>query len=198
MIAVTELIRKEKYDRKDKTRQKFLEAIKECMKEKSVDNISVRMITEKSGMTRQTFYRYFLDKYDLINWYFDTLLLASFDRMGSGNTILEGLERKFRFIEEEKAFFIQAFRSDDQNSLKEHDFQLILEFYCNLIKEKTGREPEGDIRFYLEMYCRGSVFMTISWMFDGFRTDPERLAELMIKAMPEELVKLFEKLGVLK
>ena len=45
--------------------------MKECMKTTPVDNITVTQLTELCGVTRQTFYRNFIDKYDLINWYFD-------------------------------------------------------------------------------------------------------------------------------
>ena len=50
--------------------------------------------------------------------------------------------KKFEYLKEEHLFFAAAFRSDDQNSLKEHDFELILEFYSNLIfpeKPEDGR-----------------------------------------------------------
>lgn len=46
----------------------------------------------------------FLDKYDLINWYFDKLLARSFEHMGRGTTVLDSLEKKFTYIQEEKAF----------------------------------------------------------------------------------------------
>lgn len=74
------------------------------------------------------FYRNFQDKYDLINWYFDKLLLESFAQMGDGLTVYEGLTRKFEFIQKERVFFAGAFRSDDHNSLREHDYELILDF----------------------------------------------------------------------
>ena len=52
------------------------------LKTMSVDNITVKQITENCGVTRQTFYRNFMDKFDLINWYFDKLLAKSFEHMG--------------------------------------------------------------------------------------------------------------------
>ena len=48
---------------------KLATAMKECMKSASVEKITVTEIVETCGVTRQTFYRNFLDKYDLINWY---------------------------------------------------------------------------------------------------------------------------------
>ena len=120
----------------EKTKYRLAAAMKECMKTTPVDAITVRQITEHCGVTRQTFYRNFLDKYDLINWYFDKLLARSFEHMGRGTTVLDSLEKKFTYIQEEKAFFAAAFRYDRQNSLREHDFKLILAFYENLIREK--------------------------------------------------------------
>ena len=64
--------------------------------------------------------------------------------MGEGTTVYDGLVKKFEYLKEEHLFFAAAFRSDDQNSLKEHDFELILEFYSNLIFQKTGRRPDAE------------------------------------------------------
>ena len=51
-----------------RTKYRLAEAMKECMKTTPVDNITVTQLTELCGVTRQTFYRNFIDKYDLINW----------------------------------------------------------------------------------------------------------------------------------
>ena len=133
----------------ESTKYRLAEAMKTCMKTTSVDDITIRQIVEVCGVTRQTFYRNFLDKYDLINWYFDKLLLKSFEHMGEGTTVYDGLVKKFEYLKEEHLFFAAAFRSDDQNSLKEHDFELILEFYSNLIFQKTGRRPDAETSFLL-------------------------------------------------
>ena len=108
-------------------------AMRNCIGTTAVENITVKQICEESGTSRQTFYRHFLDKYDLINWYFDCLLTESFDRMGQGRTVYDGLVRKFTYISDERAFFTAAFRSDEQNNLREHDFHMIYHFYLKRI-----------------------------------------------------------------
>ena len=55
-------------NKQEKTRYKLAASMKECMKSAPVDKITVKEIVEGCGVTRQTFYRNFLDKYDLINW----------------------------------------------------------------------------------------------------------------------------------
>lgn len=176
----------------EKTRYRLAASIKECMKTTPVDDITIRQIVENCGLTRQTFYRNFLDKYDLINWYFEKLLLESFACMGKGGTILDGLERKFSFVLEEWLFFTAAFRSDDQNSVKEHDFELILEFYTDLIHRKTGRIPDEETGFLLEMYCRRSIAMTVKWVLSGVKlpiTEPGPSPKLHRKQRPMDLKK---------
>ena len=181
----------------EKTKYRLAESIKQCMKTTPVGDITIRQIVENCGLARQTFYRNFIDKYDLINWYFDKLLAESFSCMDSGRTITEGLTRKFQYIREERVFFTAAFRSDDQNSLKEHDFELILDFYRQLIRRKTGRYPDKETGFLLEMYCRGSIYMTVNWVLDGMKSSPGALAALLVEAMPPRLSKLFTELHFL-
>ena len=84
----------------------------------------------------------------MINWYFDKLVLESFARIGVEKTVCQSLEEKFEFIKKEKVFFTEAFRSDDYNSLKEHDFELIMGFYRSLITRKTHKPLEEEIQFF--------------------------------------------------
>ena len=187
----------EQTNRPESVKYRLARAVKACMTRTPVDRITVREIADACGVTRQTFYRNFSDKYDLINWYFDKLVLESFAQMGSGRTILEGLERKFAFIREERVFFTGAFRSDAQNSLKEHDFRLILAFYNDRIQEKTGVPLDPDLRFLLELYCQGSVYMTVKWVLGGMPEPPEQLARQLVDAMPARLAELFTRLQFL-
>ena len=110
----------------EEMKYRLAEAVKVCMKTTSVEKITVKEIVDACGTTRQTFYRHFQDKYDLVNWYFDKILLES-----------------------------------------------------------------------LEMYCQGSIYMTVQWVFGRVKRTPEELAADLVKAMPEELAGVFERLNLL-
>ena len=196
-MNMTETDNQQPLKKGEKTKYKLARAMKECMKVTSVENITVKQITEKCGLTRQTFYRNFQDKYDLINWYFDKLLAKSFEHMGQGRTVYDALVKKFTYIQEEQTFFAAAFRYDEQNSLRQHDFELILEFYETIICEKTGKIPEENIQFLLEMYCQSSIYMTIRWVTGELTCTPEKLALLLVDGMPGKLAEIFTKLGIL-
>ena len=187
----------ENIKRGEKTKYRLARSMKECKKSTSVENITVKQITENCGLTRQTFYRNFLDKYDLINWYFDKLLVKSFEHMGQGKTVYDALVKKFTYIQEEQTFFSASFRYDDQNSLRQHDFELILAFYENLICEKTGKVPEENIHYMLEMYCQSSIYMTVKWVTGEVTCTPEELASMLVDGMPGKLTELFTELEIL-
>ena len=169
--------------KQEKTKYKLAASMKECMKQMPVDKITVKNIVEGCGVARQTFYRNFLDKYDLINWYFDKLVLQSFEQIGMGHTVGESLTQKFR--------------SDDRNSLKEHDFELILQFYQDLIGRKTSRPLGEDLQFLLEMYCRGSIYMTVKWVLTGMKDSPAKMSKKLVEAMPPRLAAVFDELKLL-
>ena len=196
-MNMTETDNQQPLKKGEKTKYRLARAMKECMKVTSVENITVKQITEKCGLTRQTFYRNFQDKYDLINWYFDKLLAKSFEHMGQGRTVYDALVKKFTYIQEEQTFFAAAFRYDEQNSLRQHDFELILEFYETIICEKTGKIPGKNIQFLLEMYCQSSIYMTIRWVTGELTCTPEKLALLLVDGMPGKLAEIFTKLGIL-
>ena len=175
---------------------RLAEAMKTCMRTMPVEKITVKEIVQECGTTRQTFYRYFLDKYDLINWYFDKILLESFEHMGEGTTVYEGLCKKFQYIEEEKLFFKVAFRNDQQNCLREHDFRLILAFYTRQIEEKTKEPISENLRFLLEMYCQGSIYMTVQWVLGERKSTPQEMAKALVSAMPSELYDVMKQLNL--
>lgn len=178
----------------EKTKYRLAESVKALMERTPLDKITVGDIAAYSGMTRQTFYRNFKDKYDLVNWYFEKLAQKSFKQMGVSCTLLEGLTKKFNFIKEEKCFFTQAFSSKDYNSLVAYDYDSILEFYTDIIKNKTQLPLEKDTTFLLQMYCRGSIYMTVEWVRKDMPISAEEIARLLVEALPKKLEELLSDL----
>ena len=133
----------------------------------------------------------------MINWYFDKILLKSFEYMGKSETIYKGLVNKFYYIQQENLFFRTAFKNDDQNCLRDHDFHLILQFYTDQIEQKTGEKISEHLRFLLEMYCQGSIYMTVQRVLGKLKGTPEEIARSLVDAMPLKLMEVFKVLNLL-
>ena len=165
----------------------FAKAIKSLIKKQPLDKITVTDIVSTAGKTRQTFYRHFQDKYDLVNWYFEKLVLKSFEEMNQGGSLQEALNLKFAFIEQEHAFFKEAFKSNDYNNLIHYDFCCIYDFYKNYFYKNTGKTLSSVIDFLLNMYCRGSVDMTVEWVLNDIPIKKEEIVSYLIEAIPDKL-----------
>ena len=58
------------------TKRALAAALKELMGEMPFAKITVADICEKCDMNRKSFYYHFRDKYDLVNWIYDTEFIA--------------------------------------------------------------------------------------------------------------------------
>ncbi len=165
----------------DNTKLAFAKALLQLLEHETLDKITVTQITRQANKTRQTFYRNFKDKEDLVNWYFEKLCLKSFKEMADTTTLSEALIKKFTFIKSESTFFKEAFKEDDYNSLTNYDYRCIYNFY----KEKMKLDDETD--FLLQMYCHGSIEMTKDWVKNNMPLDIPTFVKLLIESMPDRL-----------
>ena len=53
------------------------------------------------------------------------------------------------------------------------------------------------LQFQLEMYCQGSIYMTVQWVLGEMKASPENLAHALAQSVPEELAKVFRELEML-
>mgnify|MGYP003217297184 FL=1 len=78
-------------------------------------------------------------------------------------------------------------KSNDYNNLIHYDFCCIYDFYKNYIYKNTGKTLSSDIDFLLNMYCRGSVDMTVEWVLNDIPIKKEEIVSYLIEAIPDKL-----------
>lgn len=172
-------------DFSDRTKLLLAESIKVHMQTVPLDKITVKEIVSLCGTSRQTFYRNFKDKYDLVNWYFDRIVQKTIKQMGVSLTHREGLVKKFEFMLEDKAFFTSALSSSDYNNLMDYDYHCIYYSYKSWAEQKGEVTPEID--YLIRFYCHGAMAMTAEWVKSGMILSPEEMAERLDLALPEAL-----------
>lgn len=172
---------------KDNTKIKIAKAAKELMRKRPLEKISVTEIVDSSGVSRQTFYRKFQDKYDLVNWYFDVLAMQSFVKMNEEGSLRSALISKFDYIRSESGFFKEAFKITGDNSVVKHDYEFILEFYMSKRDAVHVEKISSELAFLMEFYCHASISMTVEWALKGMQRSSQEMADLLISAIPEKL-----------
>ena len=182
-------------NKSEQMKYNLIDAIKKCMKKTPFYKITVKDIVTQCVTTRQTFYRHFQDKYDLINWYFEKTILSAFEQLGNNKSFYECLVKKYDFIQKEKTFFKSSFRLEETNCLKYHAFEFMVKFYTTLIEEKAKITLSKNQILLLEMYCCSFVYMIKRSLFSKETISSEYIAELLIDAMPEDIKEIISKIN---
>lgn len=161
------------------TKKAIASSIKELMRKKDLQKISVADIVEHCGINRQTFYYHFKDKYDLVNWiYYNEVVSAVTksrlhdDWSGVVLDVLTGMKR-------EQYFYINALNVTGQNAFQDYFFDVTKSLLAEIIDvvEENRTIDEEDKNFIAEFYAYGLVGVTAQWARRGMRQPPEEIVQ---------------------
>jgi len=122
------------------TKKALAMALKELMKEQSFASISVKNISERCNMNRKSFYYHFKDKYDLVNWIFDTEFILTV-RNGEELSGWEIVTKLAEYLYQNHEFYRAAMRIKGQNSFRDH-FQEVVATMIEHEMERLFAESE--------------------------------------------------------
>ncbi len=148
------------------TKRALATALRELMEEVPFDKIQVAHICERCDMNRKSFYYHFKDKYDLLNWIFDTEIIT-FIQGHSGEEKLEqrveALQDVCNYFYENRDFYRKALKIQGQNSFSEH----FREYIMPLLKIRLVyliEDSEDD--FALNFFTDAVVCTMERWLLD--------------------------------
>lgn len=147
-------------------------ALKELLEELSFEKISVSDICERCHMNRKSFYYHFKDKYDLVNWIFDT----EFVEVNQTNAMYAqnesfAFDDRWKNIEiicdyfyENRSFYRRVLKVDGQNSFVSHFREFIRPLFRLRVEALLGVEdvPEMVYDFVLD----GVICAFERWLLD--------------------------------
>ena len=156
------------------TKRALAAALRELMEEMPFDKIQIAQICERCDMNRKSFYYHFKDKYDLVNWIFDTEFI-SFARESakylSSDDRWELIERACEHFYADKAFYRKALMITGQNSLSDH----LREYLFPLIKIQIMQLLSDDIadEFTVNFFTDAVLCAIKRWLSDKQCMPPE-------------------------
>jgi len=110
------------------TKRAFADALQQLMEYLPIEKIQVAQICQICGMNRKSFYYHFKDKYDLVDWIFDTGF-ADFIREKQSNLqedeALDLIAQICCYFYQNKNFYRKALQIKGQNAFSDH-----LKDYC--------------------------------------------------------------------
>ena len=143
------------------TKTTMAEAMKTLMEEKPFSKISVGDICEHCGMNRKTFYYHFKDKYDLVNWIFQTEFLEML-RVQNYNSGWELLSDICKYLYSERAFYTNALQVEGQNSFRDFFATSIGLILMEIMKDQF-RSME-DSQYFVEFFTDAIQAAILRWL----------------------------------
>ena len=147
------------------TKKALASSLKELMETQPLTKISVGDICEKCGMNRKSFYYHFCDKYELVNWIFDTEFNEIRNRPGH----IADFEEICEYFYSDREFYRNALRMTGQNSFRDY-FRTQIH---PVIRELIGNllDSEDDTEFLATFIADGTVSALIRWLNEPARRD---------------------------
>ena len=149
-------------------------ALRELMEEQPFEKIQIAQICERCGMNRQSFYYHFKDKYDLVNWIFDTEFIAF---ATAGTKVLpaddrwELIERACEHFYENRSFYRKALAVRGQNSLSDHLREHLLPIIKMRIANTVGEDVADE--FTTNFFADATLCAIERWLLDKHCMPPE-------------------------
>ena len=158
------------------TKRALAAALKELMREMPVSKISVGNICERCEMNRKSFYYHFRDKYDLVNWIYDTEFITVMQRKTIGS-VWEFLEELCRYFYENRDFYRKALQIRGQNSFEEHFREMLLPVEAEYLR---GVFPEKELeQFHINFYADALLCALERWLLDEKSMPPEEFVRML-------------------
>ncbi|MGN0403640.1 MAG: TetR family transcriptional regulator [Bariatricus sp.] len=127
--------------KRELTKCLLAESFKELLIKGSFDKITIKTITDQAGVIRPTFYNYFQDKYEVMEWLLETEVFQSAREMVASDLSSEAIHLIFKKMEKDRVYYQKAFEVTGQNGFEEILTREVKEL-VELLMDKHGVKAE--------------------------------------------------------
>ncbi len=168
----------------NRTRRGLSAALRALLREKPLDQLRVRELTERCGLRRQSFYYHFEDVYGLFAWSARQERALLLRRLADCVTWRQALLDLLDRAAEERAFYRAVLDRDGQAGLREMiPLEEVLEAVQLYYRNRCGVAPDRAAEEQ-ERRCGQAVLLSLleSWVRGGAVLPPEELADALERA----------------
>jgi AcrR family transcriptional regulator len=170
-----------------------VDAMDELMREYPIDRLSVSRICEKAEISRATFYRYFTDKFGVVQWLHKYIMAQGANEIGRTLSFYEGFYASEAMLMERFHFFQNAAKSNDYNSLDRFAPRLRKEVYERTLTKYYNLEYTEHLRFLVYAAFELETNLFPQWHNGEIDCTLEEICQWVVECIPRELFDLLNK-----
>lgn len=166
-----------------KTRRQLKKGLAALMKEKSVNQITVKELVEEVDINRSTFYLHFKDIQDLLRE-IEENMEAQIKRAIEEHPIVSGNENAFYFIEDmfrvldEEREISKALIGPNRDMGFIHRIERIIKENSRGTLEKMFPGKKEDLKYFYAFCLSGCLGLVKVWLNEGEEKSPEEMAQM--------------------
>ncbi len=158
------------------------ESFKELVKEKPIEKITIKEITDKAGVIRVTFYNHFQDKYELVEWIYQEEIAGPMRILMWNGMIEEAMVVMFNTMLKNRDFYVHAAKLEGQNSFEEVVQASFKEMIHSYLEDHASHEAHRykwlTEEWAAEFYSHSLTHLLISWIRSGMQESSENMVEM--------------------
>jgi len=165
-----------------KTRRAICEALAELLAEKELHKVTVQEIADKADINRVTFYKHYLDVYDL----YDKIEQETLVELGLLVLKLDEVQSKefckdfVDYIEDNKAVFKMMFSPNSTQSMRDKFTKLVEGLFLKVESEQLNARLDDDVLLYETCYrAQGAIAVISKWVLGGFSESRDFLVKVL-------------------
>lgn len=166
------------------TKEKIFGAYIELVLKRKNANIPVTEICEKVGICRKTFYRYFRDRYAIIEDLFiddiEMPLKISLRIHTSNEYYVQMIYQSFLA---KKDFYLIAIKEEGNNSLFENIISRLIEL--NLETLPMAGFSGAELEYLSFKFSSTQALLLKKWILGGMKESPEFMAKIYLTSLPD-------------
>lgn len=147
------------------------QSFKELMLTNPFEKITIKMIADKAGLIRPTFYNHFKDKYDLVEWIFYEDIIKEVSNLIDHGMEKEAVKYLITCMYEERGFYKKAFEISGQNCFENIMIKHIYELCLKRLRAGNAMDlPEDSIlseEVVSQYYALDLVTTIKTWIIYG-------------------------------
>ena len=174
----------------------IFQAFYDLLQKQSISAISVSMIIEAAEVSKPTFYRYYYNKFDLLNRIFEEILSPMYEA-GFSLDWTQALEKTFASLEDNRTVFRNGFKTEDQYNLRNDIMFRIIENAINRMLEHGGVDiQQQPCAFAIRSCAITHVAAMCGWVLDSKRQPAEQTIALLLGTLPYQLYPYFTQMTI--
>ncbi len=174
----------------DMTKRLMVQTLKKLMAKKPLAKISVKEITEESGVKRQTFYYHFEDIYDMLRWMYQEEAVKFVSEYEGPLLWQDGILKLFRYIEESREISLNTLNSLGHRYLKRffyNDVHAAVEKTFESVAGDKAEIPEKYKKFLIHYFSISMAALIESWLLGDIDLKPEEIIKYIDTILKDQI-----------